>query len=70
MIDSEKLAAGVAAGLMRTSAFRAGNIEQVLREAFRRGFQIGNTLRRPGEIDRSATRPSPAKEQGPWTETP
>lgn len=66
MIDTDKLAAGIAADLMRTGAYRTGNLEYVIREAFRRGFQIGEAMRTPAQFCRRHPNASASEDQR-WT---
>ncbi|WOJ91722.1 hypothetical protein RZS28_18515 (plasmid) [Methylocapsa polymorpha] len=50
MIDIQKLAAGFAANVARTSNIPSEAIEPILRDAFQRGLQLGLTLRKSADL--------------------
>jgi hypothetical protein len=66
MIDINRFAEGFAADAARTSNIQSETIQDIVRDAFRRGLQIGLALRQP-EAPRPAPKSQPADlEHRPW----
>lgn len=67
MIDIQKIAAGFAADVARTASIQSETIEPILRDAFRRGLQLGLTLRKSADLGvYPKTQPS-EEERRSWT---
>lgn len=65
MIDLDKITCNVAADLCRRAAPSPKNVETLVRDAFRRGLQLGLSLRTPSKLSPPASHdpvpPPPAR---------
>lgn len=60
MIDLDKITRNVAADLCRRAAPSPKNVETLVRDAFRRGLQLGLSLRAPSKLSPPTSRdPAP-----------
>jgi len=67
MIDIERLAAGLAANLLKDAAAPA-TPRALIEDAFRRGLRLGLSIRHPFGLHPSGME-ALRKDRGPWTTT-
>ena len=67
MIDMDKIAAGIAAELLRKTSILPDGVERIVCEAFRRGVQLGLSLRDGGALTGGPADPSTKPASSPST---